>query len=253
LCAGEATCTEFAILGYKTDIDCISTRLELSSCPFRECCQDAEGDMDKVRECVYKEDPAPGDGDGPEDKDTACLVEEDCAAAASRMGMEFSSGLFSTSGCFSKKNKAYFSPGTEDEMTKAALPGVQERIYCDGAEANARPDPEPEITLCLTESECDEARKEGGMDKFLSGDFPTHGCFKKSGKAYWGGGGSSEEISKEDLPGAQERIYCRGVSKRSSIVLSKASAESEMIVSGANIASLGFSIFFAVAAFSSFR
>jgi len=183
----------------------------------------------------------------------ACLVEEACAAAASRMGMEFSSGLFSTSGCFSKNNKAYFSPGTEDEMTNADLPGVQERIYCGKAEVKPRPDPEDEITPCLTESECDKARKEGGIDKFLSGVFPTHGCFKKSGKAYWGTGGSSDEVSKKDLPGVQERVYCRGVSKRSSVLLSQASAESGVIVSGANVASLGLSVCLTVAAFSSFR
>jgi len=225
VCAGEATCNNFGILGYDTNIDCIATLFELSRCPFRDCCQDAGKDMDAVRECA---DPAP-DGEEILKRDVdaaparptvtaACLAEEDCAAAARRMGMKFSAGLFPTSGCFSKQNRAYFSSGTEVDMTKADLPGAQERIYCESKL-------EEESALCLTESECNEARTEGGISKFLSGNFPTHGCFKKGDKAYWGVGGSSETVSKEDLPGLQERIYCRAARTRPSIVLSKASTE----------------------------
>ena len=38
-------------------------------------------------------------------QETACLTEEDCAAAARSKGMDFTSGAFPTSGCFSKRNK----------------------------------------------------------------------------------------------------------------------------------------------------
>lgn len=33
-------------------------------------------------------------------------------------------------------------------------------------------------------------------------------CFSKNDKAYWGSGGSPEEMSRDDLPGVQERIWC---------------------------------------------
>jgi len=138
-------------------------------------------------------------------------------------------------------------------MTKANLPGVQERIYCDGEAVAGLPVTEDEITACLTESQCDKARKGENIDEFLTGDFPTHGCFKKKGKAFWGIGGSREEVSEKDLPGVQDRIYCRSIGKRSSVALSKASAESEIAVSGASVASLGLSIMFVATTFNFIR
>ena len=131
-------------------------------------------------------------------------------------------------------------------MTTPDLPGVQERVYCYGE----RP-PAGEPTPCLSKAECDEARTEAGLKKFLSGDFPTHGCFEKKGKAYWGSGGSSDELSTEELPGVQERLYCRRGGVRSHVALSKFSvAESKTDVSGANVASLGLPLFLFVAMFS---
>jgi hypothetical protein len=63
--------------------------------------------------------------------------------------------------------------------------------------------------VCATQAECDEMRKFLGIGTFrVSGEFGTRGCFSKNGIAYWGSGGSVDDISRMDLPGIQERILC---------------------------------------------
>jgi len=63
--------------------------------------------------------------------------------------------------------------------------------------------------VCETQTECDEMRKFLGIGTFrASGEFGTKGCFSKNGIAYWGSGGSADDISRMDLPGIQERILC---------------------------------------------
>ena len=47
-----------------------------------------------------------------------------------------------------------------------------------------------------------------GIATFSAGNYPSKGCFKKNGNAYWGTGGSVEEMSIFDLAGVQERIWC---------------------------------------------
>lgn len=115
-----------------------------------------------------------------------------------RMGIAgFRAGQFPTKGCFSKNGVAYWSPGgTMDEEWRSDLPGVQERIWCEKKAA------------CLTREDCDQKRAEMGMSYFGEGDFPSKGCFSKNGKAYWGEGGSTGDMSTPDLPGVQERIWC---------------------------------------------
>ncbi len=51
-----------------------------------------------------------------------------------------------------------------------------------------------------------------GIATFVPGSFPTKGCFSKMVVyelvAYWGVGGTAEEMSRSELPGIQERITC---------------------------------------------
>ena len=141
-------------------------------------------------------------------------------------------------------------------MTATNLPGVQERLYCVGGTAPPNPPPAPGgggSVVCRTESQCDEARLREGIARFSSGEYPTRGCFRKKGKAFWGRGGSRKEVAEADLPGVQERLYCGGgdAGARSSASLAFALAESETVVSAAAPTSLGLSIVFVVAAFCS--
>jgi hypothetical protein len=70
------------------------------------------------------------------------------------------------------------------------------------------------FTTCVTEAECKEASLAMGIEKFITGTFPTKGCFEKYNAgdgtkvAYWSEGGTKEEMSKSKLPGIQERITC---------------------------------------------
>ena len=70
------------------------------------------------------------------------------------------------------------------------------------------------FTTCMTEAECKEASLAMGIEKFITGTFPTKGCFEKYNTgdgtkvAYWSEGGTKEEMSKSKLPGIQERITC---------------------------------------------
>jgi len=70
------------------------------------------------------------------------------------------------------------------------------------------------LTTCMTEAECKEASLAMGIEKFITGTFPTKGCFDKYNTgdgtkvAYWSEGGTKEEMFKSKLPGIQERITC---------------------------------------------
>ena len=59
---------------------------------------------------------------------------------------------------------------------------------------------------CLTKADCLAASIEMGLS-FLSGTFPSKGCFSKGGKLFWSPG-TRQEMTKVDLPGAQKRIRC---------------------------------------------
>lgn len=50
----------------------------------------------------------------------------------------YMSGDYQTKGCYYKNDKAFFSPGTEDQMTTTDLPGIQKRIWCDGADSDEK-------------------------------------------------------------------------------------------------------------------
>jgi len=80
-----------------------------------------------------------GDGDGDGDSETtttACTTPSACDRKRLELGMtKFSTGDYPSKGCFSKNGKAYWgSDGTEtmQDISTVDLPGVQERIWCDG-------------------------------------------------------------------------------------------------------------------------
>ncbi|KAL9185022.1 hypothetical protein ACHAXT_002799 [Thalassiosira profunda] len=145
---------------------------------------------------------------------TACLTESDCKAMQQRAGFaSFHSGEYRTKGCFFKagSGKAFWGQGgTAEEKSKASLPGLQKRLYCEGPEEVEPPKPPPPQAegVCTTREQCDQKRLEMGIASFRAGAYPTKGCFAKGGNAYWGIGGSDEDRSKPDLPGQQARIFC---------------------------------------------
>ncbi|KAL7554205.1 hypothetical protein ACHAWF_017704 [Thalassiosira exigua] len=72
--------------------------------------------------------------------ETPCLTEEDCEAKSQELGYTFAVGDYQSKGCFFKNQQAFFSPGTEEEMSAANLTGVRERLWCDGVASDAPTD-----------------------------------------------------------------------------------------------------------------
>jgi len=155
--------------------------------------------------------PKPEGGEREGDNSVACLTYQQCKAKHESMndGGTFYMNDFPTKGCFSKttnKHIYFGTGGSVEEMTKDDLPGVQERVRCDA------PKPEPPSDIaCLTYQQCKakhESMDNGGT--FYMRDFPTKGCFRKTtnNHMYFGTGGTSEEMTNDDLPGVQERVRC---------------------------------------------
>jgi hypothetical protein len=66
------------------------------------------------------------------------------------------------------------------------------------------------FTFCLTQMECNQQRKKLGIEKFITGaNLPSKGCFMKRNVAYFGTRGSAAEKRQLDLPGRQQRIFCK--------------------------------------------
>lgn len=64
-------------------------------------------------------------------------------------------------------------------------------------------------TACLTAAECEARGDDLNLSDFLSGDaLPSKGCFALRGKLYFGTGGTIEEMSSPELPGARTRVWC---------------------------------------------
>jgi len=143
---------------------------------------------------------------------TTCLTEGDCDEMRQKMGIAtFLAGSnYPSDGCFLKNGIAYWgSGGSMEDISKPVLPGVRERIWCEGVGDIVGSNDEPNGDLaCMTQSQCDEKRLKMGIATLSAGTYPTKGCFMKNGNAYWGNGGTAGEISRPDLPGVQERIWC---------------------------------------------
>lgn len=149
---------------------------------------------------------------------TACLTEADCDKMRQQMAItNFQVGNYPSKGCFTKKGIAYWgSGGSVDDRSRSNLPGVQERIWCDNNADNPIDDPISMDIACLTEKDCDEQRQEIGIANFYRGDYRTKGCFIKNGKSYFSAG-SVVDMSEADLPGVQERIWCRASNTNSRV------------------------------------
>eukprot|EP00571_Detonula_confervacea_P017166 CAMPEP_0172309484 /NCGR_PEP_ID=MMETSP1058-20130122/9749_1 /TAXON_ID=83371 /ORGANISM="Detonula confervacea, Strain CCMP 353" /LENGTH=973 /DNA_ID=CAMNT_0013022113 /DNA_START=8 /DNA_END=2929 /DNA_ORIENTATION=- len=146
---------------------------------------------------------------------TVCLELSDCDAMRQKMGITSSLyvGDYQTKGCFSKNGIAYWgSGGSIDDKSKTSLQGIQERVWCEkelDISVGSPSDGLKEDRACITQGKCDEMRLEMGISSFQVGGYPTKGCFSKNNVAYWGSGGSVEEMSSSNLAGIQERLWCK--------------------------------------------
>lgn len=133
----------------------------------------------------------------------ACMTKMDCDKARQQAGYaKFNVGAYPSKGCFHKNGIAFWGTGgTIAQKSRYDLPGIQTRLYCEEDVVKAD-------SACQTQAECNQKRLQLGITTFQTGDFPTKGCFSKPGVAFWGSGGTSEEISTYDLPGLRERIWC---------------------------------------------
>ena len=68
---------------------------------------------------------------------TVCLTKDECTAAANALGVgTVQEGDYPSKGCFSKGGRVFFSEGSIEDMSTTELPGMQERIFCDGSGTN---------------------------------------------------------------------------------------------------------------------
>mmetsp|Transcript_1379 Transcript_1379/g.3032 ORF Transcript_1379/g.3032 Transcript_1379/m.3032 type:complete len:694 (-) Transcript_1379:93-2174(-) len=95
--------------------------------------------------------------------DTVCLTEEECDAKRQEMNIaSFYPGEFPTKGCFLKNERAYFSRGgSEEEISRADLPGVQKRIWCTKEE-------ESSLSLRQADDTTDTSTQIQSEESFLS-------------------------------------------------------------------------------------
>ncbi|KAL3812007.1 hypothetical protein ACHAXA_001314 [Cyclostephanos tholiformis] len=74
------------------------------------------------------------------ESDVPCLTADECDEKRKKMGITegfYNSEDFQIKGCYFKNDKAFFSLGTEDEMTTTELPGILTRIWCDADAADS--------------------------------------------------------------------------------------------------------------------
>lgn len=70
-----------------------------------------------------------------------------------------------------------------------------------------------EEEACMTEAQCDERRKAKGYTNYYVDDYSgtnAYGCFVKGGNAFWGEGGTDEQMVEGSLSGSKERVWCDG-------------------------------------------
>ena len=67
-----------------------------------------------------------------------------------------------------------------------------------------------QLTSCMSPDECNQARKQKGIKRmFVGPNFPSFGCFIKGNTAFFGIGGSKNQMEDADLPGYRERLMCQ--------------------------------------------
>lgn len=167
---------------------------------------------------------------------TTCMDEAMCDERRKEMGLgQLYAGNYRTKGCFTKEGSGiafWGRNGSVKDKFDDDLPGEQRRITCEttattttttkpAAASTTTATTKPAVTTtttagaaplgkvaCETREECDRKRSEMGVASFYADDYRTKGCFIKNGIAFWGSGGSPEEMATIELTGAQERLWC---------------------------------------------
>ena len=153
-----------------------------------------------------------------EEDTVACISLEECQAQSVEMGFEyFYTGDYPTKGCYSKGTNAFFSIGSEDEMTIPNLSGSKQRIWCTPIPVQFVEKSLSERDACITAESCKSKALEVGVDVdlyFYNNEFETRGCYTKTSptsaikKAFWSQG-TEEEMSTSDLSAPLlERLWC---------------------------------------------
>ena len=159
-----------------------------------------------------------------EEDTVACIKLEECQARSQEMGFEFFyTGVYPTKGCYSKGTNAFFSIGSEEEMSIINLSGSKQRIWCNPTstiqfeEKSLSESEEEERDACITAESCKAKALDVGVDVdlyFYNNDFETRGCYTKTSptsgitKAFWSLG-TEEEMSTSDLSAPLlERLWC---------------------------------------------
>ena len=155
-----------------------------------------------------------------EDDTVACISQDDCQAQSFEMGFEFFfTGEYPTKGCYSKGTNAFFSLGSEDEMSIPNLSGSKQRIWCNPTSIPVQFEEKSlsERDACITAESCKAKALDVGVDVglyFYNNEFETRGCYTKTSptsgikKAFWSKG-TAEEMSTSDLSAPLlERLWC---------------------------------------------
>lgn len=96
-----------------------------------------------------------------------CVTANECEAKAEELGIvDFYVGDFPSKGCFTKNNKAFFSEGTEEEMSSTGLDGQQKRIWCGGDSSNDLIPMDQLLPVGGSESSSSSAVAGGGLSTF---------------------------------------------------------------------------------------
>ncbi|EJK47364.1 hypothetical protein THAOC_33916 [Thalassiosira oceanica] len=135
-------------------------------------------------------------------KQRACQTMAECDTQRQELGIEsFLAGTdLPFKGCFMEEGKTYFGLGGSQDDMSTEISGNRERLWCVE---------EIPVIPCLRVEECDNRRKELGIETFQAGtDFPSKGCFIEGTNSFFGMEGTAEEMSTDDLPGSQKRLFC---------------------------------------------
>jgi len=155
-----------------------------------------------------------------EEDTVACYKQEECQARSYEMGYEFFyNGDFPTKGCYSKGTNAFFSLGSENEMSIPNLSGSKQRIWCNPTSIPIQFEEKSlsERDACFTAESCKAKALDVGVDVdlyFYNNEFEIRGCYTKTSptsgikKAFWSNG-TEEEMSTSDLSAPLlERLWC---------------------------------------------
>ncbi|EJK71537.1 hypothetical protein THAOC_07008 [Thalassiosira oceanica] len=152
---------------------------------------------------------------------TVCLTAAECEARGYELGYEFfdTGSNFPSKGCFGKGNVVYFGAGGTAEQMAAAVPAAQERITCvaepevvvtEAPETTADPvtTAAPQTEAPMTEAPqvvidvTPGAETQTETSPLSAAASPSAASFTSAR------GGTIEEMSSPELPGARTRVWC---------------------------------------------